>query len=186
METLALEIGNRLFRRFCRFIAFETVQNNVQLRINVREDCECTGEGNGLYLSSTHLWLRCSNFFNPSKKNSFGCAANRKSQRLINVRMYTGNFKITANNKMHVCHCLFRIWTSNHSAIDCYTCRWSTWDWWKLSLWLTGELDNGIMTSCCHRKEKRGKYISQFGFKGQPCQKRFLQLPASLTAYYIF
>jgi hypothetical protein len=39
-------------------------------------------------LSSTHLWLRCSNFFNPSKKNYFGCAANmkienRKSQRLI-------------------------------------------------------------------------------------------------------
>jgi hypothetical protein len=29
-------------------------------------------------LSSTHLWLRCSNFFNPSKKNSFGCAANRE------------------------------------------------------------------------------------------------------------
>jgi hypothetical protein len=28
--------------------------------------------------SSTRLWLRCSNFFNPSKKNSFGCAANRK------------------------------------------------------------------------------------------------------------
>jgi hypothetical protein len=28
-------------------------------------------------LSSTRLWLRCSNFFNPSKKNSFGCAANR-------------------------------------------------------------------------------------------------------------
>jgi hypothetical protein len=26
--------------------------------------------------SSTRLWLRCSNFFNPSKKNSFGCAAN--------------------------------------------------------------------------------------------------------------
>jgi hypothetical protein len=24
------------------------------------------------------LRLRCSNFFNPSKKNSFGCAANRK------------------------------------------------------------------------------------------------------------
>jgi hypothetical protein len=29
-------------------------------------------------LSSTHLWLRCSNFFNPPKKNSFVCAANRK------------------------------------------------------------------------------------------------------------
>jgi hypothetical protein len=29
-------------------------------------------------LSSTHLWLRCSNFFNPSKKDSFPCAANRK------------------------------------------------------------------------------------------------------------
>jgi hypothetical protein len=30
-------------------------------------------------LSSTHLWLRCSNFFNPSRENSFGSAANRKS-----------------------------------------------------------------------------------------------------------
>jgi hypothetical protein len=39
-------------------------------------------------LSSTHLWLRCSNFFNPSKKNSFGCAANKKSQRLINTPTY--------------------------------------------------------------------------------------------------
>jgi hypothetical protein len=25
-----------------------------------------------------HLWLHCSNFFNPSMKNSFGCAAKRK------------------------------------------------------------------------------------------------------------
>jgi hypothetical protein len=32
-------------------------------------------------LSSTHLWLRCSNFFNPCKKNSFGCAANRKTRK---------------------------------------------------------------------------------------------------------
>jgi hypothetical protein len=39
-------------------------------------------------LSSTHLWLRCSNFFNPSKKNSFGFAANRKSQRLISTPTY--------------------------------------------------------------------------------------------------
>jgi hypothetical protein len=29
-------------------------------------------------LSSTHLWLRCYNFFNPTKKNSFGCASNKK------------------------------------------------------------------------------------------------------------
>jgi hypothetical protein len=41
-------------------------------------------------LSSAHLWLRCSNFFNPSKKNAFGCAVNRKigntkSQRLISA-----------------------------------------------------------------------------------------------------
>jgi hypothetical protein len=41
-------------------------------------------------LSSTHLWLRCSNFFNPSQKNYFGCAANRKirnrkSRRLIST-----------------------------------------------------------------------------------------------------
>jgi hypothetical protein len=29
-------------------------------------------------LSSTDLWLRCSNFFNPSKKKSFDCDTNRK------------------------------------------------------------------------------------------------------------
>jgi hypothetical protein len=46
-------------------------------------------------LSSTHLWLRCSNFFNPSKKNSFGSAANRKSQRLISTPTYNVfHFKI--------------------------------------------------------------------------------------------
>jgi hypothetical protein len=44
--------------------------------------------------SSTHLWLRCSNFFIPSKKNSFGCAANRKignreRQKLISTPTYT-------------------------------------------------------------------------------------------------
>jgi hypothetical protein len=33
----------------------------------------------------TQLWLRCSDFFNPSKKNSFGCAANRKGQRLTST-----------------------------------------------------------------------------------------------------
>jgi hypothetical protein len=41
-------------------------------------------------LSSTHLRLCCSNFFNQPKKNSFGCAANRKRgkrkiQRLIST-----------------------------------------------------------------------------------------------------
>jgi hypothetical protein len=45
------------------------------------------------HLSSTYLSFRCSNFFNPSKKNSFGCAANRKignrkSQRLISTLTY--------------------------------------------------------------------------------------------------
>jgi hypothetical protein len=39
-------------------------------------------------LSSTHLWICCSNFFNPSKKNSFGHAANKKSQRLISTPTY--------------------------------------------------------------------------------------------------
>jgi hypothetical protein len=29
-------------------------------------------------LSSTHLWFLCSNFFNPSNKNSFSCAANKE------------------------------------------------------------------------------------------------------------
>jgi hypothetical protein len=45
-------------------------------------------------LSSTHLWLGCSNFFKPSKKNYFGCAANRKignrkSQKLISTPTYS-------------------------------------------------------------------------------------------------
>jgi hypothetical protein len=44
-------------------------------------------------LSSKHLQLRCSDFFNRSQRNSFGCAANRrtrnrKSQRLIDTSMY--------------------------------------------------------------------------------------------------
>jgi hypothetical protein len=44
-------------------------------------------------LSSTHILLRCSNFFNLSKKNSFGCVAdrkigNRKSQRHISTLTY--------------------------------------------------------------------------------------------------
>jgi hypothetical protein len=40
-------------------------------------------------LSSTHLWLRCSDFFNTSKKKCFGCAENRKSQRLFSTPTYT-------------------------------------------------------------------------------------------------
>jgi hypothetical protein len=40
-------------------------------------------------LSPTHLWLRCSNFFKPSKKHSYGCAANRPSQRLISTPTYS-------------------------------------------------------------------------------------------------
>jgi hypothetical protein len=44
-------------------------------------------------LSSTHLWLHCSNFFTPSRKNYFVCAANReignrKNQRLNSTPMY--------------------------------------------------------------------------------------------------
>jgi hypothetical protein len=51
-------------------------------------------------LSSIHLWLRCSHFFNLTKKNSFVCSANkkkenRKSQRLISTFTYT-NFQSSA------------------------------------------------------------------------------------------
>jgi hypothetical protein len=46
------------------------------------------------FLSSIHLWLRCSNFFDPSKKNYFGRAANRKigdmkGQRFISTPTYS-------------------------------------------------------------------------------------------------
>jgi hypothetical protein len=39
-------------------------------------------------LSSTHLWLCCSNFFNPSKKNYFSCAVNRKIENRKNPKTY--------------------------------------------------------------------------------------------------
>jgi hypothetical protein len=77
-------------------------------------------------LSSTHLWLRCSNFFNPSKKIYFGCAANtkiwnKKSQRLISTPTYipcsflvkilyvfvmrTSNFKVFVLHSFLVSYC---------------------------------------------------------------------------------
>jgi hypothetical protein len=40
-------------------------------------------------LSSTYLWLRCSNIFNPSKNNSFGCAANREIRNRKRGRIST-------------------------------------------------------------------------------------------------
>jgi hypothetical protein len=50
-------------------------------------------------LSSTHLWLRCSNFINSPKKNYFGYAQNRKidnrkSQRVISTPAYTCSFPV--------------------------------------------------------------------------------------------
>jgi hypothetical protein len=36
--------------------------------------------------------LMASLFFNPSKKHSFGCAANRKNQRLISIPTYTEEY----------------------------------------------------------------------------------------------
>jgi hypothetical protein len=43
-----------------------------------------------IFLPELHTRLRCSNFFNPSEKNSFGSAANRKSQRLISTPSQKG------------------------------------------------------------------------------------------------
>jgi hypothetical protein len=60
-------------------------------------------------LSSTHLWLRFSNLFNPSKKNSFGCAKiwNRKSQRLISALAYSV-FKSLSS--LNLCPVNLKIW----------------------------------------------------------------------------
>jgi hypothetical protein len=61
-------------------------------------------------LSSTHLWLRCYNFFNTSKKNSFGWAANKKSQRLISIslkRPNHPNFPVSTSDirsRFHIAH----------------------------------------------------------------------------------
>jgi hypothetical protein len=43
-------------------------------------------------MTSTHLWLRCSNFFNPSKKNSFGFAANREIGKAIDLSAPLRNY----------------------------------------------------------------------------------------------
>jgi hypothetical protein len=45
-------------------------------------------------MSSTYLCLRCSNFFNPSQRNYFGCAVSRKigsrkSQGIISTLTYS-------------------------------------------------------------------------------------------------
>jgi hypothetical protein len=58
-------------------------------------------------LSSTHLWLRCSNFWIPFTKNCFDCAANRKIGKVKDLsaplRIYTNlhemnNIFIYVNN----------------------------------------------------------------------------------------
>jgi hypothetical protein len=46
-------------------------------------------------LGSTHLWLHRSNFFNTCKKNSFGCAANRKT-RIGKVKDLSAPLHITS------------------------------------------------------------------------------------------
>jgi hypothetical protein len=65
-----------------------------------------------MYFLYIHLWLRCSNIFNPSKKNFSGYAAqmkigNRKSQRYISTPMCS---PVTV-------HCCFRgtCWLHLHS-----------------------------------------------------------------------
>jgi hypothetical protein len=54
------------------------------------------------------LMTSLSNFFNPSKKNSFGCAANRKSQRLTSNlaygclrRLCLNVIKLTSENRAY-------------------------------------------------------------------------------------
>jgi hypothetical protein len=88
-------------------------------------------------LSSTHLWLRCSSFFNPSKKNSFGFAANRKSQRLISASTYLR--RLIASEPQHNIHTTLYLlenpmtWT----VTEIYRCFRATY-----SLYLQGRKSN--------------------------------------------
>jgi hypothetical protein len=52
-------------------------------------------------LSPTRLRLRCSNFFNPSKKNSFGCAANRKIGKAKDLSAPLRNFNLFYINPLN-------------------------------------------------------------------------------------
>jgi hypothetical protein len=83
-------------------------------------------------LSSTHLWLLYSNFFNPSKKNSFGCAANRKSQRLISTPTYNINVffskVIICMLNQAPCHGFTRTWRSGGMAPHVIDIR-TLWRW---------------------------------------------------------
>jgi hypothetical protein len=51
----------------------------------------------------THLWLRCYNFFSPSKKNSFGCTAIKYSQRVNSAPTYYKVDVDAANNRKTSC-----------------------------------------------------------------------------------
>jgi hypothetical protein len=53
-------------------------------------------------LSSTHLRLHCSNFFNPSKKNSFGCAANRNIGKAKDLSAPLHTFNLPGNHEVNV------------------------------------------------------------------------------------
>jgi hypothetical protein len=45
-------------------------------------------------LSSTHLRLHYSNFFNPQKKNYFGCTANNQSATNVACSMFENFFEV--------------------------------------------------------------------------------------------
>jgi hypothetical protein len=63
MEELSVKTvtrdGNCLFQWFCPFVAFEIIQNKVQLHINIKKDYKCIREKLGAKtlhtLSHTHL-----------------------------------------------------------------------------------------------------------------------------------
>jgi hypothetical protein len=54
VETLTGN-GNYFFRNFCPVVAFETVQKNVRLRVNKRQDCRIYMRKNGMYCGNVEI-----------------------------------------------------------------------------------------------------------------------------------
>jgi hypothetical protein len=75
------------------FLTVTTVIRGGLISLWLYKEKKVTGLKKYIYstcspLSSTHLWLPRSNFFNAFNKNCFGCAANMRSQKHISTPTY--------------------------------------------------------------------------------------------------
>jgi hypothetical protein len=88
--------------------------------------------------SSTHLWLRCSNFFNPSKKNSFDCVADRKMGKAKDLPAHLRNLKEVVGSSCEYVDGSLDVWAPVRHPLEQWVCwklvRVNTYLQWSISL----------------------------------------------------